>query len=197
MSALPVSRITPDEYLRRERAAESRSEYCRGLIVAMAGASPAHNRIVVNLATILNLHLRGGPCRVYTSDQRISVGRGQGFYYPDVVVACGKPSFSDDQRDTLTNPVVIIEVLPRSTEGYDRGEKFRDYMKIASLQEYVLITQAPRRFEVFRRQNDERWLYESEEFTPSPISLRSINCSLDADEVYSEIDFPPEDNQDG
>ncbi len=194
MSAMPIPKFTPEEYLRRERLAPFRSELFGGRIVAMAGASPVHNRIVVNLATLLNAKFRGGPCRVYVNDQRISIGHRQGYYYPDVVITCGKPVFSDDQRDTLTNPVVIIEVLSRSTEAYDRGEKFRDYQKIASLQEYVLITQSPRRFEVFQRQPDEKWLYASWEFSPPPILLPSIGCTLDADDVYSDIDFESEGN---
>ena len=192
MSALPVPRIASEEYLRRERLAEFRSEYSRGRIVAIAGAGPAHGRIVVNLATSFISKLRGGPCRVYTSDQRVGVVQGQGYYYPDVVVVCGKHVFSDDQRDTLTNPVVIIEVLSRSTEGYDRGEKFRDYQKIGSLQEYVLIAQSPQRFEVFRRQPDDGWLHESWEFTPPPHFLPSIGCTSNADDVYSDIDFESE-----
>src|SRR4051812_5144260 len=127
MSALTTPRITPQEYLRRERLAEFRSEYRGGRVVAMAGASRIHNRIVTNLTSTLNTQLRDRPCNNYANDLRVSVRGGEHYLYPDVVVTCGREAFEDDQFDSLVNPIVIIEVLSCSTEADDRGEKFLDY----------------------------------------------------------------------
>jgi Uma2 family endonuclease len=188
MSALPLPLVSPQEYLRRERLAPFRSEYRGGRVVAMAGASRIHNRIVTNISTSLDLQLRDRSCNNYSNDMRVSVRGGKGFSYPDVVVTCGQEVFEDHHRDTLVNPIVIIEVLSPSTEAYDRGEKFLDYQMIPSLEEYVLITPSPRRFEVYRRQADGSWLYHSWAFSPVPIVLQSIECTLTPDEVYSKVE---------
>jgi Uma2 family endonuclease len=187
MSALPATRLSPAEYLRRERLASSRSEYHRGAVVAMAGTSRRHGRIVTNLSTTLDLQLRDRPCNVYSSDLRVSVRGGEHYVYPDVIVTCGEEAFEDDQFDALTNPLVIIEVLSPSTEAYDRGDKFLLYQTIPSLREYVLVTQAPRRIEVFRKQPDGSWLYQSSPFSPPPLALASIDCTLSPDDVYFKV----------
>jgi Uma2 family endonuclease len=188
MSALPLPLVSPQEYLRRERLAPFRSEYRGGRVVAMAGAARNHNRIVSNLSLFLGNQLLKRPCNNYSSDMRVSVRGGERYLYPDVVVTCGQETFEDDHRDTLVNPIVIIEVLSSSTEAYDRGEKFLDYQTIPSLEEYVLITPSPRRFEVYRRQADDSWLYHSSAFSPAPLILQSIDCTLTPDEVYRKVE---------
>src|SRR5438132_1113204 len=121
MSAHSHSRLTPEEYLAIERAAEFRSEYYQGLMYAMAGGSPSHSWIIGNTAGELRSALKRGPCRVSSTDLRIRVSAKGLYTYPDVVVVCGEPRFADDQKDTLLNPIVLIEVLSPSTEAYDRG----------------------------------------------------------------------------
>lgn len=187
-SPISISRVSRAEYLRRERLAAFKSEYHDGEIVAMAGASRFHNRIARNITISLGNQLRGGPCQNYVGDMRVSVRGGKSYYYPDIVVTCGKDEFEDNQFDTLVNPVVIIEILSTSTEGYDRGRKFLDYQTIPSLREYVLITQSPRRFEIFRRRDDGTWLYQSWAFAPPPLVLESIGCTLTADDVYHKVE---------
>lgn len=188
MSALPSPVIASQEYLRRERTALFRSEYHSGVIVAMAGGSRDHCRIKDNVCRELANQLADRPCNTYTSDLRVSVRGGKSYFYPDVVVTCGEEVFEDDQLDTLVNPIVTIEVLSPSTEFYDRGPKFTDYQLIPSLQEYVLITQSPRRFEIFRRQTDGSWRYQSWAFSPPPLMLESINCTLDPADVYFKVE---------
>jgi Uma2 family endonuclease len=189
MSAIPVvTGITPEEYLRRERLAEFKSEYHGGEIVAMSGASRFHNRIARNLTILLGNQLRNGPCQNYASGMRVSVRGGKCYLYPDVVVTCGKEVYEDNQFDTLTNPVLVIEILSTSTEANDRGRKFLDYQAIPSLLEYVLVTQSPRRFEIYRRQVDGSWLYHSWAFSPPPLVLESIGCTLSADDVYFKVE---------
>jgi Uma2 family endonuclease len=192
MATAPVPHVIPQEYLRRERLAEFRSEFLDGRIVAMAGTTRKHSRIITNLSTTLDVQLRDRPCNVYTADLRVSVRGGDAYLYPDVVVTCGEETFEDDQFDTLVNPAVVIEVLSPSTEAYDRGEKFQKYQSIPSLQEYVLITPSPRRFEVYRRQADGSWQYQSWAFSPPPLVLESIGCTLSAEDVYRKVEPDPE-----
>ncbi len=119
--------LSPQEYLTLERQAETKSEYYAGEVFAMAGASRKHNTIVPNLLYLLVGQLKGRSCEVYNSDMRVKVSVTGLYTYPDLTVVCGKPRFDDDQEDTLLNPTVIVEVLSKSTEAYDRGEKFAMY----------------------------------------------------------------------
>jgi Uma2 family endonuclease len=192
MSTAPVPDISPQEYLRRERLAPFRSEYLGGRVVARQGADRVHCRILSNLPTTIGNQLRDRPCNCYSSALRVSVRGGERYFYPDLVVTCGEETFEDGEMDTLVNPVVIIEVLSPSTEAFDRGKKFLDYQTIPSLQEHVLITPSPRRFEVYRRQGDGSWLYQSWAFSPPPLVLQSINCTLSADDVYHKVEPEPE-----
>ena len=126
MSSLGAQTLyTPEEYLFLERKATRKSEYLSGEILAMSGASLAHTRITLDIATELNIQLRGQKCEVVTNDMRVKTTPIVSYFYPDVVVFCGEPLFEDETFDTLLNPVVIIEVLSPSTEAYDRGEKIR------------------------------------------------------------------------
>ncbi len=133
--------LTPQDYLALERQAETKSEYYAGEVFAMAGASRKHNTIVTNLAYLLVGQLKGRSCEVYNSDMRVKVSATGLYTYPDLVVVCGKPRFDDDQEDTLLNPTVIIEVLSKSTEAYDRSEKFAQYRALELMADYLLIAQ--------------------------------------------------------
>src|SRR5579883_3387590 len=106
--------LSPQEYLARERKAETKSEYYGGALVAMAGASQEHNRITANICGELHAQLRGKPCQEFVSDQRVAAPEGDRYFYPDVVVVCGEPEFKDADVDTLLNPALIIEVLSES-----------------------------------------------------------------------------------
>jgi Uma2 family endonuclease len=187
MLANQPSLVSREEYLRIERAADIRSEYHKGQMFAMAGASRNHNRIVTNSSTSLDIQLKSRDCNNYSSDMRISVRNGEQYLYPDIVVTCGKEEFEDDNRDTLLNPIVIVEVLSSSTEAYDRGLKFLHYQTIESLQEYVLISQSPHRIEVYHKQAVGAWGYRSFHKIPEKIELQSINCILYTDDVYFKV----------
>src|SRR5436190_8120239 len=123
MSTAPKMKLTPAEYLAIERQAEFKSEYYRGEMFAMAGASRQHCFVKDNLAGELHQQLKGGPCRSLTSDMRLKVEPTGLYTYPDIAIICGKPEFEDNEADTLLNPTVIAEVLSDSTEKYDRGTK--------------------------------------------------------------------------
>ncbi len=189
MSLQPQHRYPPEEYLALERKAEYKSEYLAGEIFAMSGASERHNLIALNVAAALHAQFRGRPCKAYMSDMRVKVSPTGLYTYPDVVALCGDPQFDDEQKDTLLNPTVIIEVLSSSTEAYDRGGKFGHYRKLASLAEYVLISQEEPHIEHYVRRPDNQWLLSEVSDLQGSIQLPSINCTLTLAEVYEKVEF--------
>ncbi|HEX4610807.1 MAG TPA: Uma2 family endonuclease, partial [Urbifossiella sp.] len=141
MSTAPPRKLTAAEYLAIERAAPFKSEFYAGKMFAMSGASPAHNTIKDNLIVSVGSSLRGSGCRTLSSDQRVRVNATGLYTYPDVLILCGPGEYAAEDPYTLLNPKVIIEVLSDSTEKYDRGAKFRQYKRLPSLMEYVLVAQ--------------------------------------------------------
>jgi Uma2 family endonuclease len=143
--------ISPEAYLAEERSREGRFEYVNGEAYAMAGTSLAHARIVSDLNILLNQGLAGTGCEAVSSDLRIKSAETTMYTYPDVVVLCEGASFEDDQVDTLLDPIVLIEVLPPSTEAYDRGAKWAHCQTIHSLRHYLLVAQTEMRIEHYAR----------------------------------------------
>ncbi|RKU20119.1 hypothetical protein C6501_00585 [Candidatus Poribacteria bacterium] len=142
MAAIAVqTHLTPEEYLAWERKAPFKNEYLSGQILAMYGASRAHNLITGNTFNGLYNQLVNRDCEAYTGKMRIKANPITSYFYPDVAVVCDEPRFEDDVFDTLLNPTVVVEVLSLSTAAYDKGEKFESYKQIASLQEYILVSQ--------------------------------------------------------
>jgi len=182
--------FTPEEYLALEREAEYKSEYFAGEIFAMAGATRRHNLIGVNLGRELSLRLRDEPCETYVGDMRVQVEATGLYTYPDVVVVCGEPQFADAAEDTLLNPTLIVEILSPSTEAYDRGRKFAQYQRLASLREYVLVAQDQPRVERYVRQPDgSQWLLSTVTGQDGFAPLASVGCELPLAEVYARVDF--------
>ena len=158
MSAVPKKKLTAAEYLAIERDAEFKSDFYNGEMFARAGASRDHNRVKENLIGEIGGRLTGKPCRTYSSDQRVSAAASGLYTYPDIVVVCGREEFDPLDRHTMTNPTALIEVLSPSTENYDRVQKFRLFQPLASLREYVLVSQDEMRVECFVRQENGSWL---------------------------------------
>ncbi len=158
MSAAPQPRLTAQQYLALERQAETKSEYSRGEMFAMAGASREHNLIAGNVNRELGEQLRERECEVYQADMRVKIGPTGLYTYPDVTVVCGEPEFEDAEVDTLLNPKVLVKVLPPSTADYDCGGKFTHYRRLPSLQQYVLISQDRPLVEHYVRQGKDEWL---------------------------------------
>jgi len=180
--------LTFDEYLAIERKAERKSEFHDGVAVALAGTSPVHNRLVGNLWAALLSRLRSGPCVAYASDVRVHAARRRRSFYPDVFVVCGPHEFHDTLKDTVLNPVVIIEVLSDSTEAFDRGEKFEHYQSIESLREYVLVSQKTAKVERYSRQPFPKWSYELVPGEVASLRLSSIDVEIPLAEIYEAID---------
>ena len=179
--------LTPKEYLAFERKATTKHEYLNGQIVAMSGASFAHNFITMNTANQLYNQLIGGECQVAASDMRVKVTEIDSYFYPDVVVVCGEPVPEDNIFDTLLNPTVIVAVLSPSTETYDRGEKFEHYQQIASLKDYILISQDKVHVEHYCRQGT-GWLQTELAELEDVLSLSSIDCELRLQDVYRRVE---------
>jgi len=189
MSAIPKTKLTPAEYLEFERKSEIKHEYFKGEIFAMSGAKRNHNKITTNLSGLVWQHLKGKNCENYSNDMRVFVPETGLYTYPDLVVVCGEPQFQDDVFDTLLNPVLLIEVLSDSTEGYDRGKKFQHYRSIESLQEYVLVAQNEARIEKYVRHGDGFWLLSEAVGFDATIEFSSIECKIALREVYDKINF--------
>jgi Uma2 family endonuclease len=193
MASQEKPRYTPEEYLEIERTSEFKSEYIDGYIVAMSGASESHNLIVTNIVSELRGQLKGRNCRVYSNDMRIDLRERGLFAYPDVVVVCGDPELADEKRDNLRNPVVIIEVLSKSTERYDRGPKFMKYRRIDSLHEYLLVSQYDAVAEHYVRQPNDNWLMSEALGLDAVIRLGSIDSDIKLVEAYDKVRFSEED----
>jgi len=183
-------RHTAEEYLAAERKAEYKSEFDGGEILPMSGASRAHNLIVTNITTSLNLQLiPGNRCEVYGADMRVHVPLTGLYTYPDVTVVCEEPRFTGMDVDTLLNPTALVEVLSDSTENRDRGEKFAQYQTVPALEEYVLIDQYRPRVEVFKRHTEGQWLYSRVDGLDASVPLASIGCTLALKDVYRRVSF--------
>ena len=186
MVTLPRPYVTPAEYLALERRAETKSEYHDGEIVALAGASRAHNAIVFDTVRGVSLQLRGRPCEGYANDMRVWIPAHRVYVYPDIVIVCGEPQFEDAEVDTLLNPTVIIEVLSISTERYDRGRKFAQYRTLQTLREYLLIAQDEYRIDYYRREVDGHWFVGDAQGRDATLTL-AIGCTLALANVYERI----------
>ena len=178
--------ITPQEYLALERKAAYKSEYLDGHIIAMSGASFKHSLIISNISGELHLQFKGRGCSVHTNDMRVSPNPRDSYFYPDVVVVCGEPQFEDEAFDTLLNPIVIIEVLSPSTEAYDRGEKFRRYQQLASLKEYVLVSQDKVWVEHHRR-HGAQWILSHYRSLEEVLLLPAIGCEVPLSDIYTRV----------
>ena len=179
--------LTPEEYLAVERKSENKHEYFAGEIFAMVGASRRHNIIAANIIRVLGNQLLERPCNVYPSDMRVKVSATGKYTYPDVSVACDEELFDDVEKDTLLNPVVIIEVLSESTEAYDRGKKFEHYQHIESLTEYLLVSQEPHRVEQYVRQSNREWRYSEYHDAADVVNVSVIGCELVLKDVYAKV----------
>lgn len=187
MSRQVKTYITPEEYLAIERAAEYKNEYVNGEIFAMTGASRKHNLIAGNIYGELRQQLKGGPCEAYPGEMRVKAPAARSYVYPDVVVVCGEPQFEDGNFDTLLNPTLVVEVLSKSTESYNRLAKSAYYRTIESLVEYLLVAQEEYRVEQYVKQADGRWLLSDVRLLDSVVALISIGCSLAPRDIYDRI----------
>ncbi|MGR8951497.1 MAG: Uma2 family endonuclease [Gammaproteobacteria bacterium] len=174
--------LTEEEYLKSELVSEFKREYIDGQVYAMAGAGYNHNCISVNMTSKFALHLAGKPCTPFMADMKVRLGKD--YVYPDVVVDCSKMSGSDMFSE---NPVLIVEVLSKSTRKTDTTVKLLRYINLPSLQEYVLIEPDFVSVQVLRRHK--HWLPEYF-FLDDSVTFESIGLTLTVEDIYARVDNP-------
>ena len=189
MASLPLTRVTPEEYLERERSSDTKHEYWDGEIFAMAGGSPAHSFIINNSQTSLTNRLRGKQCYVFNADLRVAAAWPGLITYPDATVVCGMPSYVDDRLDTITNPTLVVEVLSPSIAQSDRGEKAFRYRQTASMREILLVEPEPVFIEHYWKLPNGHWELETVTQLSAVLQLPSIACELPAAEIYRDVEI--------
>ena len=181
--------ITEAEYLALEEKSKIKHEYMDGEIFSMAGATRRHNLATTNISTELNFRLRETDCEVYASDFRVKIREGHNVY-PDVAVACGE-ILTEGNDTTLLNPIVVFEVLSKSTEKRDRGDKAEDYFRLDSLKDYVLVSQYRVRVEHFTKHKNNEWTLKIYENLEDEVDLKSLNCRISLGLIYLKIKLSP------
>ncbi len=180
---------TPEEYLALEEAAESKSEYRDGEIVPMTGGTTNHNRIILSFCIYLGLALRGTSYEIFTGDVRLWIPRYRTYTYPDVMVIQGEPVYHENRKDTITNPVLIVEVLSKSTKNYDRGDKFEFYRSIPELQEYIMIDQYRFKVEQFAKNSEGKWVFSEYDSADAVLALSSLDFQITLRDIYERVNF--------
>lgn len=180
---------TEDEYFAFSQSALGRWEYVQGTIRAMAGGTDDHNTVIGNIGAALHATLTPKGCRVYQSDMRVHTGDDVNTF-PDVAVVCGPRTYHRGRADTITNPVLIVEVLSPSTEMYDRGEKWQHYQTIATLTDYLLVSPDEPRALLLSRQG-EQWSEREVRGLGGSIALASVGTTLALSDIYAQIEFSP------
>jgi len=187
MASSPKAKITAAEYRALERAAHVKNEFYDGEMFAMSGASRHHARLQIDLAVETATHLSDTSCEIFGSDLRVKIPATGLYTYPDCSIVCGTAEFEDQAMDTLLNPTVLVEILSPSTEAYDRGQKFRHYRTIASLQEYILVSQDAVLVEQYTRADGGVWQLRTYSDRSDHMHLESIGASLSLAAIYRRI----------
>lgn len=182
---------TPDEYLEFEVNSDTRHEYISGEIIPMTGGTPEHNEIASILNAVLRMSLKGKPYSIFVADQRLWIPDRTLYTYPDVMVASRPLERQAGRSDTITNPVMIAEVLSKSTKSYDRDEKFSAYRTISIFQEYLLIDQYTPHVEKYFKAESHKWIFTEYDGLGACILLESISSEIFLADLYEAIEFNP------
>jgi Uma2 family endonuclease len=186
-SAASKRKVTFADYVAAEDASDVKHQFVDGEVFDMSGGTPVHARLGLAVGRELDNQLAGRPCQPFSSDLRVRTGSLT--TYPDCTVVCGKLERDPEDRNTILNPTVIVEVLSDTTERFDRGEKAERYRQIPSLREYVLVNQHRKHLELFRRvpeASDHGWIFV-EAGEGGRLELESIGCTLEVDRLYGRI----------
>ncbi len=189
MHKLAKKYLTVQEYLALEEDAEYKSEYYHGEIFAMAGGSINHNQIVMNIGTQLNQAYPHHKCRAFATELKLWIEEIDLFTYPDLMIICDKPQFYPGRTDIILNPLIIIEVLSKSTEAYDRGKKFQFYRSIPSFQEYILIDQSSIHIDQFYINSQDKWMLTDYNDIKDTLKFSKIDFEIPLEKIYHLIDF--------
>ncbi|MDZ8034605.1 Uma2 family endonuclease [Nostoc sp. DedSLP04] len=182
---------TPEEYLELEEAADYKSEYIDGQIIPMAGGTVNHNQIALNLSTELNFAFKKQNYRVFMGDIRLWILQKRTYTYPDVMILAGEPEFFNNRKDIILNPQIIVEVLSKSTKGYDREDKFQTYRTISTFQEYLLIDQTQIHVDQFSKTGKKQWTLREYDEEDEVIALVTVPFEISLQDLYNKVKFEP------
>ena len=186
---------TPDEYRELEETAEFRNEYRDGEIVQMSGGSINHSRIIRNLSRVLGNLLEGQPYELFHNDLRLWIPRYRRGTYPDVMVIEGEPVFNEGRSDEILNPMLIVEVLSKSTNNFDKDDKFRFYRSIPELREYVLVSQYEFLVEQYIKTDSNEWLFREYEGETATVSFASVGVQMSMSDIYVKVVFETQETE--
>ncbi|HAT16142.1 MAG TPA: hypothetical protein DCS91_23680 [Microcoleaceae bacterium UBA11344] len=182
-------KYTLDEYRELEENAEFRNEYRDGEIVQMSGGTINHSRIIRNLSRVLGNLLEGQPYELFHNDLRLWIPRYRRGTYPDVMVIEGKPVFNDGRNDEILNPVLIVEVLSKSTGDFDREDKFRFYRSIPEFREYVLVNPSEFLVTQYIKRESNQWLFQEYEGEAATVLFASVEVQMSMSDIYELVVF--------
>lgn len=180
---------TAQQYLELEVNSLDRHEFINGEIILMAGGSPDHNEIALNLGGALKQALKGKPYRTFGSDQRLWIPQLNNYTYPDLIVVAKPIELQPGRTDTITNPLLIAEVLSKGTRAYDRDDKFAAYRSIPSFQEYLLIDQYRIQVQQYSKTDANKWIFSEYSSTGDRLTLNSISVEISVADLYENIEF--------
>jgi len=182
---------TSNEYLEFETNSDVRHEYINGEIIPMTGGTPEHNEIASILNAALRIGLKGQPYSIFVADQRLWIPDRNLYTYPDVMVVPRPLERQVGRTDTITSPVMIAEVLSKSTKSYDRDEKFSAYRTLPTFQEYLLIDQYSIHVDQYSRTDSHKWIFTEYNDTESYVALSSIPLEIRLADLYESVEFAP------
>ncbi|GGA19478.1 Uma2 family endonuclease [Okeania sp. KiyG1] len=180
---------TPTEYLNFEINSQQRQEYINGEIISITGGTPNHNQISLNFSAALNFSLKNQSYRVFVADQRLWIPNKSIYTYHDVMVTSGELQLQTGRKDTILNPLIIAEVLSKSTRNYDKDEKFAAYRTIPTFQEYLLIDQYTMQVEQYYKTAQKQWIFSEYNEASETISLNSISFQITMADIYNKVEF--------
>jgi Uma2 family endonuclease len=182
---------SPEEYLELEIPSVDKHEYIDGEIRLMSGGMPNHNRVIGNLFAALNFAFKGKPYEAFVTDQRLWIPRKRIYTYPDILIVKGELELQEGRKDTLTNPSAIIEVLSKSTQNYDKGDKFTAYRNIPSFQEYILVDQYSMHVEHYVKTEQRKWIFQEYDEVDNALVFASLPFEILLTDLYDKVKFEP------
>lgn len=187
--AQEIRNYSPEEYLELEIPSVDRHEYIDGEIRLMPGGMPNHNRIIGNFFAALNFAFKGKPYEAFVTDQRLWIPRKRIYTYPDILIVKGELELQEGRKDTLINPSVVIEVLSKSTQNYDKGNKFTAYRSIPTFQEYILVDQYTQHIEHYVKTEQRKWTFQEYDEADSLLTFASLPFEILIADLYDKVNF--------
>jgi Uma2 family endonuclease len=184
-----IRTYSPEEYLELEIPSVDKHEYIDGEIRLMTGGMPNHNRIIGNLFAALNFAFKGKHYEAFVTDQRLWIPRKRIYTYPDILIVKGELELQEGRKDTLTNPSAIIEVLSKSTQNYDKGDKFTAYRSIPSFQEYILLDQYSMHVEHYVKTEQRKWIFQEYDEVDNALVFSSLPFEILLSDIYDKVKF--------